>query len=128
MKALLLFAALSLQFILSAQQLSRGPHQGVVKEAGLYKIEMLGCVDHIEVYLLDKDGQSISNYQIAGHVRFYFNNKTSQNSPLMPYGQDGFSAKIPQSEFFNCIITIDILSKSVSATFESECAKVTGSK
>ena len=128
MKALLLFAALSMQFISYSQQLTRGPHQGLVKEVGLYKIEMLGCSDHIEVYLLDQEMQSINNHQITGHVRFYFNNKTSQDSPLMPYGQDGFSAKIPQSEFFNCIVTIDILSKPISATFESECAKVTGSK
>jgi hypothetical protein len=111
-----------------AQPVERGPHQGQMKQAGHFKIELLGCMDHVEVYLLDKDGQAMSNYDIKGKVTFVSNTKNSKNIPLQPYGRDGFSAKIPQSDFFKYTVTIEILSSPITANFENECAHVTDSK
>jgi hypothetical protein len=100
-----------------AQPVERGPHQGQMKQAGHFKIE-----------LLDKDGQAMSNYDIKGKVTFVSNTKNSKNIPLQPYGRDGFSAKIPQSDFFKYTVTIEILSSPITANFENECAHVTDSK
>ena len=121
---LLLFLAINTY----AQESERGPHQGAIRTAGHFKIELLGCTDHVEVYLLDKDAQEMSNYDIHGKVAFTFKNNITKEVPLQPYGRDGFSAKIPQSEFFNCFVTIEILSSPITASFESECNKVVGAK
>jgi hypothetical protein len=128
MKALLLLLVCTVHINAWAQKAERGPHQGQMKQAGHYKIELFGCTDHIEVYLLDKEGQAMSNYDIKGKVNFVFKNKKSQEILLQPYGRDGFSAKIPQSDFFNCTVTIEILSSPITASFESECTHVTDSK
>ena len=128
MKALLLGLLFTAHFNALLQQQERGPHGGRMKQSGRFKIELLGCTGHVEVYLLDNEGQAMSNYDIKGKVNFVFKNKTGPDIPLQAYGRDGFSANIPQSDFFNCIVTIEILSSPITATFECECAQVTDSK
>jgi hypothetical protein len=100
-----------------------GPHQGRMQPAESYKIESLGCTDHLEVYLYDKDSQSESNIGLSGDITFYYPNEKKMISPLDNYGRDGFSAKIANNGYSYYVIRILIKDKYISARFESECAK-----
>jgi hypothetical protein len=113
----------------------RGPHQGTVKPMGDYQLEVLGCMDHLEVYVLDKKLQSISNFGMSGTVTFYFPKgdglkvQPSVTSPLVSYGRDGFSAKLPTDNFSYSLISMSINDrKLMSGKFDNECSKISVTK
>jgi hypothetical protein len=114
---------LFLSFGIKGQTLPRGPHEGRMQQSGDYVLEMLGCMDHLEVYLYDKNMKYISNVGLTGNVAFH-GSKTDLTSNLASYGRDGFSAKIPSDTYAYCVITVSVNDKQVSASFTSECLKV----
>jgi len=118
------------------QSSQRGPHQGAVKPLGdQHQLEVLGCMDHLELYVLDKKLQSTSNFEMKGTITFYYAG-TSENpkrkeltAPLVAYGRDGFSAKLPEENFSYSIVTITIFDKTlVSPQFPNECTKISVTK
>jgi hypothetical protein len=114
----------------------RGPHQGTVKPLDdKYQLEVLGCMDHLELYVLDKKLQSTSNFEMNGTVTFYYagaSEKPKQKTltvPLVAYGRDGFSAKLPEENFSYSIVTLTIFDKTlVSPQFPNECSKISVTK
>jgi hypothetical protein len=70
----ILFLIFSFQ-ALQAQKNGLVPHGGRLKSVGNYKIELFGCDDYIEVYLFDRDTNSISNNDITGAVEFFIADK-----------------------------------------------------
>jgi len=113
--------------IASAQQSSLGPHSGRLKTVGNYKIELFGCDDHIEVYLFDRDTNAISNNNVTGLVEFFFNGQETLSYPLVHYGMDGFTAKIPANTFLYSKPILNITGGAiVTEKFENECLMSAG--
>ena len=115
--ALLLFALTT-----NAQQLGLGPHGGRLKIAGNYKIELLGCENYLEVYVFDIDTEAVNNANIKGNIEFFYRDQATLSYPLVKYGMDGFTAKIPITTFFQCRVSLDINSEFiVTEKFDNEC-------
>src|ERR1700758_3099831 len=83
------------QLLRAQQGNGLGPHGGMMKSIGDYKMEVLGCDDYLEVYLYDRDTNAVNNSKIVGNVEFYYNESAALVSSLVKYGIDGFTAKIP---------------------------------
>lgn len=104
-----------------AQVPQRGPQQGTVKTDKNCKIEYLGCVDHLELYLYDSTFQALNNSDIKGDVQFFYSDRTSSKAPLIHYGKEGYTAKLPPKSFVDCIVTFEIRNIILSARFKNEC-------
>ncbi len=104
-----------------AQNNQKGPQQGVVKTDKNCKIEFLGCMDHLEIYLYDSSFQAMNNSDITGQVQFYHNDKTITTAPLVPYGKEGFTAKLPVKAYKECLVRLEIRKTILSAKFVNEC-------
>ena len=105
-----------------AQQKDIGVHGGRLKTAGNYKIELFGCENYIEVYVFDIDNEAINNANIKGNVEFFYQNQATLNYPLVKYGVDGFTAKIPATTFYQCRLSLDMNSEFiVTEKFDNEC-------
>jgi hypothetical protein len=98
---------------------SSGPHGGIVKIAGDYKIEMLNSSFGLSVYLLDARERAIGNDKIMCKVEFLFPDSSSITYVLKPYGADGFEIDWGTFEFYTCKIYFYVDGKSVSAWFDN---------
>ena len=118
MSAGLLFFASALK----AQQNGLGPHGGRLKTAGSYKIELLGCDNYLEIYLFDSDTNAINNNDIEGTVEFFYSAQATLVSPLVHYGMDGFTAKIPINTFLYSKPSLTVKGTFiVTEKFDNEC-------
>jgi hypothetical protein len=109
-------------FPLHAQQAGLGPHGGRLKPAGNYKIELFGCENYLEVYVFDRDTEAVNNSNISGSVEFFYKEQAILSYPLVRYGMDGFTAKIPLTAFFQCRVSLNIDSEFiVTEIFDNEC-------
>lgn len=116
-----LFLLLALLFIsLNLFQSSEGPHNGTVKQAGDYHIEMKNTPDYFFTYLLDKNRKPMSNKGIDCEVKFLFPDTTATTITLQPTGEDGFSTAASSLKFYSCRIYFKIKSKLISAQFDNE--------
>jgi hypothetical protein len=106
---------------MQAQGIQRGPQQGTVKTDKKCKIEYLGCMDHLEIYLYDSAYQAMNNSDITGRVQFFYVDKTASSSPLIHYGKEGYTAKLPPKTFVDCLVTLEIRKIVLSARFNNEC-------
>lgn len=97
-----------------------GPHGGVVKDAGRYKIEMKSLPGHFSSYLLDQHTQPMSNKGLTCRVKFIFADSTMVDADLVPFGSDGFEAKSQIGQFQSCRITFMARGENISAVFENE--------
>ncbi len=97
-----------------------GPHGGVVKDAGRYKIEMKSMPTHFSTYLLDHTTQPISNKGLTCKAKFIFADSTMVDADLIPFGADGFEAKSLVGYFQSCRITFMAKGEAISAVFENE--------
>lgn len=115
----MLLAAVTLTS-LNVFQTSMGPHDGIVKKAENYNIEMKSSYGNFYAYLLDEKCKPLSNKKIFCEVRFFYPDKTSADIQLKPFGSDGFTIASTVIEFYSCKITFNVLGKSVVAKFENE--------
>lgn len=97
-----------------------GPHNGIVKPAGGYNIEMKNTYDYFFAYLLDKNQEPISNKGIQCEVRFILADTTSTILSLKPFEEDGFSAATQSIKFSSCRIYFKVKGKLISAQFENQ--------
>jgi len=122
MKTPVIFIALLFAFFSpEAQNLQRGPQQGVVKTDKNCKIEYLGCMDHLEIYLYDSSFIAMNNSDITGWVEFFYKDKKSTTAPLVKYGKEGYTAKLPLKPFEECLVKLEIRKTILSARFVNEC-------
>ena len=101
-------------------QSATGPHDGTVKPAGNYNIEMKNSYDNFYAYLLDKKRNPISNTEIYCEVKFIFPDSTSTVIPLKPFEEDGFSIESGSLKFYSCRIYFKVSGKLISASFDNE--------
>ncbi len=97
-----------------------GPHDGIVKEAGDYNIEIKKIEPLLYAYLLDKKLNPISNKGISCEARFLFSDSTNFNIHLKPYGDEGFSMESNSLKYNSYRIYFTINGKLISAQFENE--------
>lgn len=95
-----------------------GPHDGKVKKAGKYYIEVLDSPGNIYAFLLTADLKPISNKSVTGQMTLYFENDVSIDYPFRPYGTDGFFAEVPNG-FYSCKVTFNVANKKVFAQFDN---------
>ncbi len=105
---------------LSAQDSLRGPHEGVVKESGKYKIELVECNDYFEVFIYTDDMDVIHNYGNDGDVKYFYEGGTFKSFPLQYYGNDGFAAKVADGTFIYCRVSMEVLGTLVSLKFQNQ--------
>jgi hypothetical protein len=98
-----------------------GPHKGRVYSYTNYRIEAVGCNEFLEIYIYNKDMQPLNNFGATGDVKFYYQNQTYTSSPLTPFGSDGFTAKIPSTDFSYARLTLTIDGQPITAKFGNEC-------
>jgi ABC-type cobalt transport system substrate-binding protein len=115
---LLILAAMLIS--LNYFQSSTGPHQGTVKKAGEYNIEVKNSYTNFYAYLLDKKSKPISNKGISCEVKFVFGDHTGISIPLIPYKDDGFTTEDVVPEFYSCSVNFNVMGKLISAKFENE--------
>lgn len=101
-----------------------GPHDGIVKPAGEYNIELNSTYPAFFAYLLDKKNKPISNSRIICEAEFLFPDSTKISAPLKPMGEDGFALDSDVHKFYSCKISFYVFGKMVSAQFENENAIV----
>ena len=106
-------------------QPSLGPHNGTVKKAGIYYIEMKSLQQEIHAYLLDKKLTPIGNKGVTCEVKIVYPDSSCLTKPLKTFGYDGFSAEVTSIQFVNCTIFFKISGKTVSAHFENNNLIVT---
>jgi len=111
---------------LKAQDSLRGPHDGIVKEAGAYKIELVECNDYFEVFIYTEHMDIIHNYGNEGDIKYFYIDGTYKSFPLKYYGNDGFAAKVADGKFAYCRVTIEVLGTLVSLKFENQFASLGG--
>ena len=123
----LLVALVFIINVIKAQEKDLGPHGGRLKKVDGYKIECLGCDNYIEIYLFDSDTNAISNKEISGNVEFIYNEQAALISPLVHYGMDGFTAKIPVGTFLYYKPSLMFNGRLlVTGKFENECSASIG--
>ncbi|HXD93354.1 MAG TPA: hypothetical protein VNX01_09080 [Bacteroidia bacterium] len=118
---ILIFVLCLFNSTLNAQQDGYGPHKGRLKKSGNYQIELVGCINYLEVYLFDTDTQVIDNSSIIGNIVFIYDSKSSLSKPLVHYGLDGFTAQMPTNTFQYCKPSFNINGIIITAKFENEC-------
>lgn len=94
----------------------RNPHDGVIRKAGNYFIEMKTGEKKLYAYLLDKKLKLIDATGVTGEARFLFPDSTDVNVPLTLLGKDTFTCETPAG-YSACRITFNIKGKSVFANF-----------
>lgn len=118
-----LAVVLAISIIVSSFQLidfPLGPHDGVVKPAGSYNIEMKNTFPTLYAYLLDKNYIPISNKGITCEGRFILADSSTVIIPLKPFEEEGFSMNISSFRYNSCRISFIVFGRRVSAHFESE--------
>jgi hypothetical protein len=117
-----LFVGIAIVFVSfnSYQSAIIGPHDGIVKEAGDYNIEIKNSEPTLYAYLLDKKLKPIANKGILCEARFLFSDSTNVNIHLKPYGNEGFSMESSALKYNSYRIYFNVNGKMVSAQFENE--------
>lgn len=110
----------TLLIALPLYQSNMGPHDGVVKKAGEYYIEMKNTDPTIYAFLLNKQLKTISNEGILCEASFSFHDNTITKEVLLPYNKDGFYIESGKNKFSFCHIYFNVYGITVSAEFENE--------
>jgi hypothetical protein len=97
---------------------TNGPHDGTVKKADNFFIEMRNEENHFHTWLYDANFKPINNSGITGDVLFFLSDSTTFNVTLKPFLEDEFVCEsIPG--FYACKITFNVVDKSPSAMFDN---------
>lgn len=100
----------------------KAPHNGVVKTAGDYHIEMVVDMqkkeDKVTFYLLDEKEKTMANKDITGTAMFLFDDKTTVTETLVAKGNDRFIAQLKDNKDFTAVVTLKVKGKTVTAKFE----------
>lgn len=116
--ACLVFTSISLE----AQNSKCDPNTCTTKNSGKYNIELAGCNNYLDIYVLDTLGHAIKNELIKGEVEFFYLDETSL---IMPFNQffktNSLRAKVPCPGFYNCRVNLFIGKDNCKVYFNNEC-------
>ena len=97
-----------------------GPHGGIMKPSGDYRIEFKSEGQKIYTWLFNNKKEAVSNEGFSCKALLFFEDGTSVDAALIPFGKDGFSSSDELSKFNSCRITFTVRDKNISALFDSE--------
>jgi hypothetical protein len=111
-----------IQSLTYAQNSKCEPGQCTVKASGKYKIELAGCNNYLDIYLLDETHSPVSNKHITGTVEFFYLDETSLMTSFQQFFKtNSLRAKIPVQGFYNCKITLNVGTDIIVMYFDNEC-------
>lgn len=119
MRSLLWTVILSILF--SSALLAQGknpPHNGQLKRAGYYNLEVVDCSGYLEIYIYDMEMNPLRNYGLSGMVDFHYPDSTCASSKLYHYGVDGFTAEPERQLYASCEVFIRGQGINIRAVFK----------
>lgn len=100
---------------------SRPPHNGEVKEAGKYKIELVKNLflkkNQLILYVFKGEFKPISTAGITGTITITYTDGTKTTHKLVAKGNEQFVAQVTRKGAFTAIVSIIVKGKTYSAMF-----------
>ncbi len=97
---------------------SLGPHNGQIKQAGNYFVELLFSSQNTYVYLYDKHRIPLENNAVTGKMIFKQYDSTTAIVELKPFHTDAFVGKTDFPNYYSCTIIVDTKDARISTKFE----------
>ena len=99
---------------------SKGPHNGVLQNAGDYNIEMIEGEKNCSFYVLDTKGKIVSNKGVIGTVAFELFNKTKTTTPISLDANNVLFVEVPKANIYTyCIISVAVKGKTITSRFRN---------
>ncbi|MCC9073485.1 hypothetical protein LNQ49_18065 [Flavobacterium sp. F-65] len=99
---------------------SKGPHNGLLQNAGEYSVEMIERDSSCSFYILNSKGKIISNKGVTGEVTFEFFNKTKANNSISSDINNSLFVNIPKANIYTyCTLTAVVKGKTITAKFKN---------
>jgi hypothetical protein len=120
----LLFIACSslITSTINAQNSKCEPNQCTIKASGKYKVELAGCNNYLDIYVLDANGDPLRNTSITGSVEFFYMDETSLITDFKQFFRtNSLRAHVPVQGFYNCKVKLVIENEIVEMYFDNEC-------
>lgn len=99
------------------------PHKGQMSNAGKYKVEMITDLflkkDPLSFYVHKTNLKPLENKQVSGTIAIYYKDKVVEEK-LEKKGEYSFTAQLPNTTAFHCIVELSIKGKPVKAEFIHE--------
>jgi hypothetical protein len=112
----------SMPSLINAQNSKCEPGKCTVNISGKYKVELAGCNNYIDIYVLDETHSPVSNKHITGTVEFFYMDETSLMASFQQFFKtNSLRAKVPVHGFYNCKITLNIGTDIIVTYFDNEC-------
>ena len=118
LRTLHLLAFILLSSISPAQPENPIPHDGQMKRAGYFNIEVVDCSGYLEIYLYDLYMNPIRNSGLSGSVDFHYPDSTCATVQLYHYGIDGFTAEPERQLYSSCEVFIRGRGVSIQLVFK----------
>ncbi len=117
----ILFATATLFATAQVKQATiKAPHNGVIQNAGDYKIEMVETDSKILFYVLDNKGKTVSNKNVSGTAVFDFFNKTTATNPISLEAKNALAVEVPKANVYTyCTISAVVKGKTITAKFRN---------
>lgn len=113
---------LSVSGSLCAQKSTCDPNACTTVSSGKYNIELAGCDNYLDIYVLDAFGKPLKNVAITGQVEFFYLDETSLMVPFKQYFRtNSLRAKVPCQGFYNCRVALHIHTDTCEIYFDNEC-------
>jgi len=126
MKKYLLLPLVLLSFSAVAQDTLCFPHDGYIKSAGKFKIELGGCSQVLSFYLYTNRLKPISNsFVVSGEAEYSYIDETFLVVPITRGDCNSLQAKIPATGFYKCKLTLHLPHETIWAYFDNECVPIT---
>jgi hypothetical protein len=98
------------------------PNTCTTVAADRYKVELAGCTNFLDIYVLNSSGRPLRNIEIRGKVEFFYLDEAILDAKFEQYyNTNSLRAKIPSPGFYNCRITLTIDGSNIVVSFENEC-------
>jgi hypothetical protein len=119
---LLVTSALLFTGGINAQNSKCEPNQCTTKSSGKYKVELAGCSNYLDIYVLDQSGEPLRNTVITGSVEFFYLDETSLITNFKQFFRtNSLRAHVPAQGFYNCKVKLIIEHEIVEMYFDNEC-------
>jgi hypothetical protein len=98
----------------------KGSHNGIIQNAGDYKIEMIERENNCSFYVIDAKGKTVSNKGVTGMVVFEFFNKTKATNAISLDKNNALFVEVPRANVYTyCTFSAIVKGKTVSAKFKN---------
>jgi hypothetical protein len=113
---------ISISGTLSAQHSKCDSNTCTTKRSGTYRVELAGCDNFLDLYVLDASGSPLKNVPIKGDAEFFYLDETSLMVSLKQFFKtNSLRAKVPCSGFYNCRVILTIDTEICEVYFDNEC-------